>query len=130
MDQYAIADVGFASPGVNLLGKTLHAWVRLASGSFAGGVVFYACRAGTPSWICTGTPLTGADKLTVGAWVPLTLDLATGTTVGFDAEGIREIGVTFLSSAPSPDGGIPDDGGTFVSTGNTVFQIDTVTDRP
>jgi endoglucanase len=121
-DQYAIADVAFAEPGRDLSGRTLHARVRLVSGSFAGGaVLLYACSPG-PVYICTETPPFDAARLTAGTWVPLTLDLGMATEQDFDASKILEIGVEFLSAAPSIDGG------GFVRTGDVVFEIDTVTD--
>jgi len=86
--QYAIAAVGFAPPGLDLSGKTLHARVRLVSGAFASGrVALYACSAGAP-YVCAAAP-------------------------GLDAASL-EIGVRFLSG--------------MASDGDTVFEIDTVTD--
>jgi len=55
------------------------------------------------------------------------LDLGAITETGFDPRRIAEIGVQLSSSLPASDGGTAD-GGTFVTTGETVFEIDTVTD--
>ena len=59
--------------------------------------------------------------------MPLTLDLGAATEVGFSSKAIAEIGVQLLSTLPASDGGTTD-GGSFVTTGETVFEIDTVTD--
>jgi hypothetical protein len=53
--------------------------------------------------------------------VPLTLDLTTVTTAGFDPTQIVQIGIDIFS-------GFSSTGGTFTSTGPAVFEIDTVTD--
>ncbi len=127
-DQYAIADVSFGQHGRNLAGKTLHARVRLVSGSAAGSsVALYACSGGSPSYICPQTPGLDQASLAAGAWMPLTLDLSAATEVGFEPRAILEIGVEVSSAAASPDGG-PSDGGGFESTGDLVFEIDNVTD--
>jgi hypothetical protein len=124
-DQYVTADIALASPGVNLSGKTLHAWVRRVSGASDGGVSLYACSGGA-TYVCLGAAASAA-QLAAGAWIPLTLDLSAPAPAGFDPTGIVEIGVQALSSPTSPDGGTADGGG-FASTGDTVVEIDTVTD--
>lgn len=126
-DQTVIAEVALDPHGLNLSGKTLHARVRRVSGSFVGGVVFYASSIGPFGDIYTEAPTLDAASFAAGAWVPLTLDLSTATEVSFDSKAIVKIGVQVLSSAASGDGGASD-GGSFVSSGDAVFEIDTVTD--
>ena len=131
IDQYAAAHVDFAKPGLNLSGKTLHARVRLVSGTFAsGGLQLYVCTG--PSYICGESLIVNSASLTPGEWVSLTLDLSTVTVVGFDASGIMEIGVSFFSSSAPVKGGNSDggmsDAATFANTGEIVFEIDAVTD--
>jgi hypothetical protein len=57
----------------------------------------------------------------------MTLDLGAATDAGFDAKGIVAIGLQFFSTAASLDAGAPDGGG-FTATGDTVFEIDSVTE--
>ena len=110
--QHAVADVDFAPPGLDLSGKTIHARVRLVSGTFASGsVALYACSAGSP---CPAPPGLDAASLAAGVWAPLALDLGAAAPAGFDATASLEIGVQFLSG--------------MASDGDTVFEIDTVTD--
>jgi endoglucanase len=128
-NQDVVADVAFGSQGIDLSGKTLNVRVRLVSGSLAGGgLSFYACSGGSP-YVCTG-PNLDSSRFAAGTWVPLTLDLGAATEIGFDAKAILEIGVQLYSSLPvssAADGGTTD-GGSFAVTGQTVFEIDTVTD--
>ena len=53
-------------------------------------------------------------------WVPITLDLTSGTAPGFDPSQVVQIAVQLLSGFP---GGLP-----VVAGGPTVFEIDGVTD--
>jgi endoglucanase len=124
--QYAAASTNLY-PGLNLNGKTLHARVRLLSGSFVGGGVDLYAVSGPP-YVVEASPTLDAASLTAGAWVPLTLILSNTTAVGFDTSKIVEIGVDFFASAAlMVDGGISD-AGAFANSGNIVFEIDTVTD--
>jgi endoglucanase len=125
-DQYVIANVDFGQPGLDLSGKTLHARVRLVSGSLGGGRLIFGALSG-PSYLLAETPALDATSLAAGTWVPLSLDLGTTTAVGFDASKIVQVGVRILASAASSDGGTSD-GGTFANAGETVFEIDSVTD--
>jgi hypothetical protein len=119
-DQYATANVAFGATGWDLSGKTLHAKVRLVSGTLPAGVVaFYACSGGA-TYICPHAPVLDGASLTAGAWVPMTLDLGAAPLAGFNAKGIAEIGVQVLATAASPDGG------SFAATGDIVFEIDNV----
>jgi len=118
-DQYVDVGVDPGFPGLDLTGKTLHARIRLVSGSFPQGAFqFHAATGASFNW---GAAFFGADALPVGAWVPVDLELAAVTTPGFDPAHVVQIGVQFLS-------GFSSGGGTFVPTGDTVFEIDTVTD--
>jgi hypothetical protein len=72
------------------------------------------------SFTYTAAPF--VDSLPVGQWVPLTLDLTTGTSPGFDPTQVIQLGVQFFSGFSN--GG----GDTFVNTGDTVVEIDTLTD--
>jgi hypothetical protein len=126
-DQYVIAGVAFGQPGLDLAGKTLHARVRLVSGSLGDGRLFLGALSG-PSYILAETPGLDAASLSAGAWVPVSLDLGATTTAGFDASKIVQVVVRVAASAVSLDGGAPD-GASFAGTGDLVFQIDSVTDR-
>ena len=125
-NQYVIADIAIASPGLNLSSKTLHAWVRLVSGPLDGGVSFYACSGGA-TYVCPGC---GRQFRPARCRCLGTTDagsLSAMALAGFDPAGIVEIGIQVLSSPTSLDGGTAD-GGRFASTGDTVVEIDTVTD--
>ncbi len=116
LDQYVDANVGYAQPGLDLTGRSLHVMVKLVSGTF-GGMQFHASSGANYTY--TAAPF--VDSLPVGQWVPLTLDLTTGTSPGFDPTQVIQLGVQFFS-------GFSSDGGTFVNAGDTVVEIDTLTD--
>jgi hypothetical protein len=126
-DQYVVANVTFGQPGVDLSGKTVHARIRLVSGSLGDGRAFLGALSG-PSYIPAETPGLDATSLSAGVWVPLSLDLGAAATAGFDPSKIVQIGVRIAASAASRDGGVPD-GAAFAGTGDLVFEIDSVTDR-
>jgi hypothetical protein len=117
VNQYVDTDVNLFNGRLNLTGKVLHARIRLVSGPFVGGVQFFALSGDTFTF-------TGAfynfDQFPVGVWVPVTLDLTSGTSPGFDPSQVVQIDVQILSGFP---GGLP-----VVNSGPTVFEIDTVTD--
>jgi len=114
--QYVDAIVNLPQP-INLAGSQLHARVRMVAGAFPdGGLQLHASSA--PTFAFTGNFL-GADQFPVGQWVPVTLDLTSGTGAGFDPTQVVQIGVQFFSGAV---GG----GGTFQGSAS-VFEIDTVT---
>ncbi len=105
-------------PPVDLSGRTLHARVRLASGSFPiGGLQLHASTG--PAFVFAGSFLT-ADALASGAWVPVELDLGAVTEAGFDPTQVVQVGVQFFSGSPF--------GGAFPGPESAVFEIDTVTD--
>jgi hypothetical protein len=117
-EQYVAAVVGTA-PGIDLRGKTLHARVRLASGSLSSGNVQLIARTG-PLYIgASGSPILAAD-LAAGTWVSMDLDLGTATVTDFDPSKVEQIAVLLWSG----DAGAS----AFQSTGETVLEIDNVTD--
>ena len=105
-------------PPVDLSGRTLHARVRLASGSFpVGGLQLHASTG--PAFLFAGSFL-NADALASGAWVPVEFELGAVTEPGFDPTQVVQVGVQFFSGSPF--------GGTFPGPASAVFEIDTVTD--
>ena len=118
-DQYVDPGVNFFDPRQNLTGKVLHARIKLVSGSFAQGA--FQFHASTGDSFVYGSSFFTGDTLPLGVWVPVDLDLGGVTSPGFDPSQVIQIGVQFLS-------GFSSGGGTFVDTGETVFEIDTVTD--
>jgi endoglucanase len=118
-DQYVDPNVSFFNPRLNLTGKVLHARIRLVSGSFSQGA--FQFHASTGDTFAYASTFFGGNALPLGVWVPVDLDLGTVTTPGFDPSQVVQIGVQFLS-------GFASGGGTFVDTGDAVFEIDTVTD--
>jgi hypothetical protein len=115
LDQFVDAIVGVSQPGLNLSGQQLHVMVKLVSGTF-GGLQFHASSGA--SFAFTAAPFVGS--LPLGQWVPITLDLTSGTSPDFDPSQVVQIGVQFFS-------GFSNNGGTFVNTGDTVVEIDTLT---
>ena len=106
----------FPNPAINLTGKTLHAKVRLVSGTFTGGAILHV---GT-----TPTFAYGAGAYTTlgdGTWKDLTFDLSTGTSTGWNASMVTQIGIQFYSGDPPATG-------VFGAPVDAVFQIDSVTD--
>ena len=114
--QYVDPAVNVSS--VDLTGKVLHAWVKLDSGFFTGGVQLHA-GAG-PSYVFASSEYTTFAAL--DTWIELTLDLAEAQTTvpGFVANDIRQIGVQF-------DTGDPYEGGTFTTPVDAVFHVDSIT---
>jgi hypothetical protein len=92
-------------PDRDFSGKTLHAMVKLDSGTFMDGyAVLFASSTSKYIWVySTMTPLTA------GTWTPLSINLATatpptGTDGGtFDPTDINQVGVQFMTN-PSPGG--------------------------
>jgi hypothetical protein len=122
-DQYVdvVINQGQPTPGLlNLAGKTLHAMVMLDSATLppSFGVQLHASTG--PNYSSYGN---GAfTTLTMGTWVPLTLDLSTVTSTGWDPTMVVQIGVQLSS------GGVPADAGTFGSPLTVTFHVDTITD--
>jgi hypothetical protein len=135
--QYAAAGVILGQPR-DLAGKTLHARVRRVSGPAAGvGAGFYACGFPDPAWNATGTFCADlamqidVGELADGAWAPLASDVVPASFAGipgpsFTPASVVEFGIEVFTLTEA-DGGAAD-GGTLASTGDVVFEIDTVTD--
>jgi hypothetical protein len=131
--QYAAADVVFGQKR-DLSGKTLRARVRLVSGPAAGvWVGLYACDSLVPlgGSVCAwGAMAIDAAELAGGARAPLALDLDAPVPpivlFQFSPAGVDELGIEVYSAAEADAGTA--DGGTFASTGDLVFEIDTVTE--
>jgi len=118
-NQYVDANINFAPPGLNLTGKVLHARIKLVSGAFPQGA--FQLHASTGSSYTWGAVFFNASALPPGQWVDFDLDLGAVTSSGYDPSQVVQIGVQLLS-------GLPSGGGTFMSPGTAVFDIDTVTD--
>jgi hypothetical protein len=139
--QFAAAEVTFGQAGRDLSGKTLHAQIRLVSGSAAGAWTgLYACSVSSNRgvygyyWFCAYASGLDAAALAAGAWVPLVMDLDAAaetrpsyTSADFSPAAIIDLGIWVYTPTTSADGGTAD-GGAFVGTGELVFEIDTVTD--
>lgn len=118
LDQLVDSHVFLAAPGINPATKTLHAKVRLVSGTFPEGAVqFYASSGTTFVFLGSFHP---AAEFPAGEWVPVTLDLTSGSA-DFDPNSIVQIGVQFFS-------GFSSGASAFTGSGDAVFEIDTVTD--
>jgi hypothetical protein len=96
LDQYVDAIVTRPAPGVDLSGRTLHAMVRLVSGSFPNGGVQIHASTG-PSFVFGAGTFLPPVAMPTGVWVPLTLSLDAVTQPGFDPSEVVQIGVQFLS---------------------------------
>lgn len=115
-DQYV--DVKLGVSNLNLKGKQLTAQVQLASvtgGAFPGGAIL---EADTGSSYVYGGSL--GSSLPLGTWVPLTLDLDTVTTTGYDDTMVIQVGVQFYS------GSAPAAGGAALGPIEATFLIDTI----
>ena len=114
--QYVDAALNVSS--LDLTGKVLHAFVKLDSGFFLGGVQLHA-GAGPNYTYASGayTPFEAEDT-----WYELTLDLTQAQTnvAGFVANDIRQIGVQFSTGDPG------DGGGTFSGPIDAIFHIDSI----
>ena len=107
--------IGF-TPVLNEMGKTLHAKVRLTSGTFGGGATLHAST--TSGYVYGGGTYT---PLTFGAWTDLTLDLSAVTTAMWDPTMVIQIGIQFFT-------GNRPEAGTFAGPNAVIFNIDTITD--
>ena len=114
-NQYIDAIVNISS--VDLTGKTLHAKVMLASGTWPGYAVIHASSTSTYIYDAKGY-----GGLTAGAWTDLAFDLSTATAAGFSAAQIVQIGIQVGTGAP-PDAGVK-----LPAPLPVVLNIDTVTD--
>jgi len=111
---------------VDLSSRQLTMKVRLVSGTFMawsqGGVQFHFST--TSSYTYSAGMWIDSTTFTNNSWKVTSIDTATAVpaTAGamWDPTQVIQIGVQFLSGFSG--------GGTFVDTGDTVFEIDTVTD--
>ncbi len=108
--------INFAS--MDLTGKTLHAKVMLASGTFPGYAVIHASS--TSSYIYDAK---GYNGLSAGTWTDLAFDLSTATSTNWTPAQIVQIGVQIGSGGAPPDASA-----TFATPLSVTIYIDTVTD--
>jgi hypothetical protein len=111
-------DVKLALPSSNLKGHQLSAQVQLASatgGTFSGGAILEADTGST--FLYGGSQ---GVSLSVGTWVPLTLDLDAITTTGYDDTMVVQVGVQFYS------GSAPLGAGTIFAPIEATFLLDTI----
>ena len=125
-DQYVDIVVGAAQPGFDLSGKTLHARVRLVSGSLSAGSVQLIARTEPAAVAAAGPSLDGAG-LPPGTWVPnvahgSATDSLTGTPIAAVSDTVRAAVQTYeaLTLTDAPD--------TLVSPGATVVFAHRLTD--
>jgi hypothetical protein len=106
-------------PLLNLAGRTIHAKVRLSSGTLPSG-------AGATLHVGTGASFAyGAGAYTAlvpGSWTDLTVDLTKVTGTAFDPTMVAQIGLQIYSGDPQQDAG------TFPGPVDFVLQIDSITD--
>lgn len=127
LDQFVDARVHIPGRGVNLAGKTLHARVRLVSGTLPQGVIQFHFST-VQSFPGEGFSSVDAGILASGAWVPVDLDVgAVGAGGNGDPSQVNDIGLRFYSGFSSA-GQIS--GQIFQPTGDVILDVDTVTDAP
>lgn len=120
-NQYVLANAQVAE---NLVGQTLHARVRLKSGTLNGaGVSLNVCT--TSDFVCAEGPAADPAALASGEWASLEWALSTATDPDFDASQVVLLGVV-VDAAVSTEAVGPD--GAFVSAAEAVLQIDSVRD--
>jgi hypothetical protein len=118
-DQYVIAQAQVVE---DLTGKTLHARVRLKSGTLNGAsVLLHVCTG--KSFVCAQGPST-APAVVSDQWLALDWDLRSVTAPGFDPTQVVTLGVV-VDAGFAPDG--TPRAGSFAS-GDGTLQIDTVTE--
>lgn len=106
-------------PVLNLAGRTIHAKVRLSSGTLPSGVGA-TLHVGTGASFAYGA---GAyTTLVAGSWTDLTIDLTKVTSAMFDPSVVAQIGIQIYSGDPQADAG------TFPGPVDFVIQIDSITD--
>jgi hypothetical protein len=109
------------SPTADLTGKTLHAKVRLDSGTFTSGYI--NLHVSGPDYAHYEKATTGsinASGLTAGQWVDLSITLSAITDTGFDPAHILQVGIQF-GTGSGPDGGVFP-----TSTQPVTFHIDSI----
>jgi hypothetical protein len=110
------------SPTVDLTGKTLHAKVRLDSGTFTAGYINLHVSAPDYShYAQASTGSISASGLTAGQWVDLSIVLSSITSPsGFDPSKVLQVGVQFGTSGGPEGGAFP------TSTQPVTFHIDSI----
>lgn len=116
-NQYIDPIVNFSS--MDLTGKTIHAKVMLAAGTWPGYAVIHASSTSTYIYDAKGY-----GGLTAGTWTDLTFDLSTATATGFTAAQIVQLGLQVGTGAP-PDAGVK-----LPAPIPVVLNIDTVVSTP
>jgi len=121
-NQYVIAHAQVVE---DITGKTLHARVRLVSGTINGASLsLYACTGA--NWVCEAGPAVDPALLESGKWADLVWDLSTVTNPAFEATKTISLGVTvdattIVADRAPADGQLPESDG-------AVIEIDTVTE--
>jgi hypothetical protein len=111
---------GTGSP-LDLTGKTIHAKVRLDSGTFTSGYInLHVSGPDYGHYEGATSGSVNASGLTAGQWVDLSIDLSAITATGFDASKIIQIGLQFGT------GGGPEGGAFPTSTQPVTFHIDSI----
>lgn len=121
VDQYVIAQAQVAN---DLSGKTLHAGVRLKSGTLNGASVSLHVCAGQ-NFVCSQGPAIAIDPSASPQWSSLDWDLGTVMDTGFDATRVTTVGV-LVDATVSVDG--TPRVGPLPNSGEAILQIDTVTE--
>jgi hypothetical protein len=111
---------GTGSP-LNLMGKTLHAKVRLDSGTFTAGYInFHVSAPDYSHYAQASTGSINATTLGTGQWVDLSIDLSAVTLAGFDPSKVIQVGVQFGTGSGPEGGAFP------TSTQPCTFHIDSI----
>jgi hypothetical protein len=116
--QYVDVVINPPTPGINLMGKTLHAQMKLTSGMFSGGAQFHASTGDYTPYKSAPVP-----ALVLGTWNSVALDLTGPPPANWDATKVVQIGIQIFSGDPVADAGTYPNAGVPV-----VFNIDTITD--
>jgi hypothetical protein len=121
LDQYVQAVSHLGAPGIDLSGKTITARVRLVSGRLSPGGVQLAAFSGAAYDAGFG-PIVDTASMTIGTWLPLSIDLdATGNPV-FRPSQVVQLGVILFTNESS-QGGPPD------APGDVVIEIDAIAEQ-
>ncbi len=120
-DQYIIAQAQLAD---DLTGKTLHARVRLKSGTLNGASVSLHACAGT-KFVCSQGPAIDLDSVAPEQWTSLEWDLSTVQDPDFDIAQVTVVGIQ-VDATVTVDG--TPRTGALPSNGEATLQIDTVTE--
>jgi endoglucanase len=118
LSQRAQVVTNFGPPGIDLSGKTITARVRLVSGRLSPGGVQLSAFSGDDYDAGFG-PFVDTGTMTIGDWVPLSIDLDATGNPAFRSSQVVQLGVILLTNESS-QGGPPE------VPGNVVIEIDTV----